>query len=105
MVKFCVSCNNRLEINIQNEELSFKCQLCNRIYPAEASDTLQYSYSKTNNLDLYERYLLNAERDPTNIRANNNCPKCKYHICKQVEIPFDLKLFNICEKCSHKWLY
>lgn len=104
-MKFCKICNNILHINIQNEQLSFKCVHCNKIYKSEDSDTLRYEFSKKSNFGIYEQQLKNAQRDPTNMKAFIDCPKCKHYICKQVELTSELKLFNICEKCGHKWLY
>ena len=104
-MKFCALCNNLLRTNIQNEELTFKCVSCNKLYPADASDTLRYESSKNKNANIFDYQLRDAGRDPVNIKARIPCKKCKYPICKQVELSDDLKLFNICEKCGFKWLY
>jgi len=104
-MKFCSACNNILYINIFNEQLTFKCIHCNKVYKSDEIDTLRYEFSKKSNFGIYEQQLKNAQHDPTNIKAFIDCPKCKHYICKQVEFTFELKLFNICEKCGYKWLY
>jgi DNA-directed RNA polymerase subunit M/transcription elongation factor TFIIS len=104
-MKFCRLCNNILHTNIYNEELTFKCISCYKIYKSDDKDTLRYQFSKNSNLGIYERQLKTAQYDPTNIKAFIDCPKCKHYICKQVELDTDLKLFNVCEKCGNIWLY
>ncbi len=104
-MKFCKLCNNILHTNIYNEELTFRCIHCHKIYKSDPEDTLRYSFFKKSNLGTYERQLKTAQHDPTNIKAFIDCPKCKHYMCKQVELDADLKLFNICEKCGNIWLY
>lgn len=104
-MKFCTTCNNLLYINIHNEHFTFKCIHCNKPYKANDVDTLRYEFSKKSNFGIYEQRLRNAQKDATNIKAYIDCPKCKHYICKQIELTQEMKLFNICEKCGHKWLY
>ncbi len=104
-MKFCKICNNMLQINIHNEQLMFRCNNCNRIYKSENVDTLRYEFSKKSDFNIYKQQLKNANKDPTNIKAYIDCPKCNHYICKQVELSSDLKLFNICINCKYTWLY
>ena len=103
-MKFCKLCNNILQINIQNDTLSFKCRFCNKLYKSNAEDSLRYEYSKKKSLGIYNKQLDNIHNDPTQIEKLIDCPKCNHYLCKQLEIT-DLKLFNICINCKNIWMY
>jgi DNA-directed RNA polymerase subunit M/transcription elongation factor TFIIS len=106
MAKFCIYCDNLLIPNFHNEELSFKCMMCNTMYPPNDEDTLRYERIKENDVMIFEKILNKAVDDPATIKAYVKCikTKCTGKIVKQVRIGDDLRLFNICTICRSQWL-
>lgn len=106
MAKFCTYCDNLLIPNFINEELVFKCMMCNVMYPPNDGDTLRYERIKENDIMIFEKILNKAGDDPVTIKAKVNCIKtqCPGKIAKQVRIGDDMRLFNICTTCQSQWL-
>lgn len=106
MSKFCSYCDNLLIPNFHNEELSFKCMMCNSAYASNDEDTLRYENIKENDVMIFEKILNKAVDDPVTIKARVKCikTKCDGKIVKQVRIGEDMRLFNICTTCRSQWL-
>jgi DNA-directed RNA polymerase subunit M/transcription elongation factor TFIIS len=104
MKHFCDNCNNLLEVNTSNDELTFKCRTCYATYKSEPDDSLRYEETQSGNLFLFQTILNNAMNDPVNIKAHVTCPKCKHNIAKRVRLGTELRLINICEKCGFQWI-
>jgi DNA-directed RNA polymerase subunit M/transcription elongation factor TFIIS len=85
--------------------LRFECKRCSIKYPSEPEDTLRYENKKNNQMDTVIHFLKDAHKDPTNLRAYIDCPKCGFHIAVQVDV--NLTLYNICEseECGNIWVY
>lgn len=105
MKGFCRDCQNLLKTEIENEELVLYCFCCRNKYPALPEDTLCDEQVKEGNVAIYERILNKAGKDPVNLKAFVNCRRCTNTVVRQVRIGEDMKLFNVCTKCHHKWLY
>jgi DNA-directed RNA polymerase subunit M/transcription elongation factor TFIIS len=106
MAKFCISCDNLLVPDFVNEELIFKCVMCNETYPHDDVDTLRYERVKEGDVLIFEKILNNAGKDPVTIKAHVNCinADCSGKIVKQVRVGDDMKLFNVCIICQTQWL-
>jgi DNA-directed RNA polymerase subunit M/transcription elongation factor TFIIS len=104
MKYFCDTCNNLLDVNTSNDELTFKCMSCFTSYKSEPDDSLRYEETKTGNLIIFQTILNKAVKDNVNIREYIPCPKCKNTKTKRVRLGDELRLINICEKCNFQWL-
>jgi DNA-directed RNA polymerase subunit M/transcription elongation factor TFIIS len=104
MKYFCDNCFNLLEVNTANELLTFKCLSCFTTYNSEPDDSLRYEESNTGSLIIFNKILSKAARDPVNLKAKVTCPKCKHNIAKRVRLGEEMRLINICEKCSFQWI-
>ncbi len=105
-VKFCKYCNNLLDAIFNNEEMVFRCNMCNNIYHPFPIDTLRYERVKENSINLFENILNKAVDDPVSLKERVDCvnSKCNGKIVKQVRVGNDMKLFNICTTCKTQWL-
>lgn len=104
MKYFCENCNNLLDVNTNNDELTFKCLTCYSTYKSENDDSLRYEETKGGNLIIFQTILNNAKKDPLNIKEFLSCPKCKHHIAKHVRLGDELRLINVCENCGFQWI-
>lgn len=104
MKYFCEICNNLLDINTYNDELTFKCMSCFTTYQSEPDDSLRYEETKTGNLIIFQTILNKAVKDNVTTRAYMQCPKCKHNKAKLVRLGEELRLINICEKCNFQWI-
>jgi DNA-directed RNA polymerase subunit M/transcription elongation factor TFIIS len=106
MAKFCDNCDNLLISNFYNDELSFKCILCNSSYSPDDEDTLRYERIKESDVMIFEKNLNKAVKDPATLKAYVNCimPKCSGKLVKQVRIGENMRLYNICIECGAQWL-
>ena len=104
MKYFCDNCNNLLDINTTNDELTFKCLTCFASYKSEADDSLRYEETKGGNLVIFQTILNKAMNDPVNLKAYVTCHKCKHNIAKSVRLGDELRLINICESCGFQWI-
>ena len=103
---FCQTCYNILRSNFINDQLTFKCKSCQRVYASKDNDTLIFEQKKETDVAVFEKISNNAANDPTNKKARIKCvnKKCDNNIVKQVRINKNL-LINICTKCQKKWVY
>jgi DNA-directed RNA polymerase subunit M/transcription elongation factor TFIIS len=104
MKYFCDNCNNLLDINTSNDNLTFKCLTCLTTYKSEDDDSLRYEETHGGNLIIFQTILNKAMNDPVNLKAHVTCPKCKYHTAKRVRLGTELRLINICEDCGFQWI-
>jgi len=106
MSKFCEICDNLLNANFYNDELNFKCEMCQISYKPNEYDTLRYERIKENDVMIFEKILNKAVDDPATIKSYVNCIKtdCSGKIVKQVRIGDDMRLYNICMVCRTQWL-
>jgi len=104
MKYFCDNCNNLLEINTSNDELTFKCRTCFASYKSEPDDSLRYEETQSGNLILFQTILNKAADDPVNPKSFVKCPKCKHNISKYVRLGNEMRLINICESCGFQWI-
>jgi len=107
MVRFCDQCANTLTPNYTNDELVFKCNLCNLSSKADPEDSLRNERIKENDITIHEKNFNKAVGDPTSIKAYINCidTSCKGKIVNQVRIGDDMKLYNICRECKIRWRF
>lgn len=106
MVKFCKNCDNLLDSNYHNDELTFKCKMCNVVYPPNDEDSLRYERHKQADVMIYEKILEKAADDPASLKALIDCinPDCPGKLVAQVRIGEELYLYNICTECKTQWL-
>jgi DNA-directed RNA polymerase subunit M/transcription elongation factor TFIIS len=67
-------------------------------------DTLLYDESGKVNTATMQTILRSAGLDPTNPRAMRKCGKCGNDKVRQVRSLGEMRLINICEKCSKSWI-
>lgn len=106
MSKFCENCDNLLMPNFFNDELNFKCVLCNTAYAPVEEDTLRYERIKESDIMIFEKILNKAADDPATKKAYVKCikTKCPGKIVGQVLLGDDMRLYNICTTCKSQWL-
>ncbi len=106
MYKFCKNCDNCLDSNYYNDELTFKCKMCNVTYLPDDEDSLRYERLKETDVMIYEKILNKAVDDPATLKAYVKCinTKCPGKIVAQVRIGEDMHLYNICTVCRTQWL-
>ena len=104
MKYFCDNCNNLLEVNTVNNELTFNCMSCFTTYKSEDDDSLRYEETSGGNLVIFQTILNKAVKDPVTLREFVNCPKCKHNKAKRVRLGNELRLINICENCNFQWI-
>ena len=101
---FCDNCNNLLEVNTANDQLTFQCRTCLASYKSEPDDSLRYEETDGGNLMIFQTILNKAKDDPVSSKAKVNCPKCKNGIAKPVRLGDELRLINVCEDCGFQWI-
>jgi DNA-directed RNA polymerase subunit M/transcription elongation factor TFIIS len=107
MVKFCTNCSNSLKRIYINDNLYFKCILCNIVYNHSPDDTLIYENITGGDISIFEDYLRSAIKDPTVMLINTKCinSKCDGKLAKRARIETgDVKVFNVCASCGVQWL-
>jgi DNA-directed RNA polymerase subunit M/transcription elongation factor TFIIS len=104
MKYFCDNCNNLLDISTNNDVLSFECKTCHSTYKADEGDSLRYEETQEGNLVIFQTILNNVRDDPVTLKAHIICPKCKFHIAKQVRLGDELRLINVCDQCGFQWI-
>lgn len=106
MIKFCKFCDNIATPTFYNDELMFKCHVCQLTYPPNDEDTLRYESVKESNVMIFEKILNNAANDPTALKAYKKCINkgCKGNVVKQTVIGSDMHLYNSCTVCKTQWL-
>jgi len=104
MKYFCDNCCNLLDVNTANDTLVYKCHTCFSVYKSSDDDSLRYEETQGGNLIIFQTILSNAKNDPVNIKEHVDCPKCKNDVAKRVRLGKELRLINICDKCSFQWI-
>lgn len=104
MKYFCDNCNNLLDINTNNDELTFKCMTCYTVYKSEADDSMRYEETTGGNLIIFQTILNEAVNDPASLKERITCPKCKNCMAKTARLGSELRLIYICEKCKFQWI-
>jgi DNA-directed RNA polymerase subunit M/transcription elongation factor TFIIS len=104
MKLFCDYCNTLLGVTTKNNNFYFICGRCSATYKADDNDSLRYEETKGGNLIIFNKILSNASRDPVNLKKYIKCPKCSNNIAKTVLIGKEMRLINVCEKCSFQWI-
>jgi DNA-directed RNA polymerase subunit M/transcription elongation factor TFIIS len=104
MKYFCDNCNNLLDINTNNDELTFKCMTCFTTYKSEPDDSLRYEETQSGNLIIFQTILNEAVNDSANLKEYVTCPKCKHNLAKSVRLGSELRLIHICIKCEFQWI-
>jgi DNA-directed RNA polymerase subunit M/transcription elongation factor TFIIS len=104
MPLFCEICSNLLSVITTADTFHFRCMKCKKDYMPVDEDTLRYEQIKGTNLIIYKTILQNADKDPVNPKVENHCNKCGHNIVRQVRLGNDMRLINVCIKCSNKWI-
>jgi DNA-directed RNA polymerase subunit M/transcription elongation factor TFIIS len=106
MAKFCDNCAIIVNPNFYNDELTFKCPICQTNFEADEEDSLRKERTKGSNIMIHEKRLKTFIDDPTTMKIRMDCVKkgCNNKIIKQIRIGENLQLFNGCVKCRTQWL-
>jgi DNA-directed RNA polymerase subunit M/transcription elongation factor TFIIS len=104
IAKICEQCGHLLSAVYANDEASFMCSSCGRIYPFAPEDTRRYKKVEGSNINMFEKILNNADRNPTLPKVFEDCYKCKKNvIVKQVRVGENMQLINKCTVCKNMW--
>lgn len=104
MTKLCKKCHNLMEVNTAHGDLQFICQSCETYQKAEPEDSLRYTEDNQSSSHLSAMLLRKAKYDKANPIVQTKCPKCKYHLARQIRADKKMILINTCMKCTYNWI-
>jgi DNA-directed RNA polymerase subunit M/transcription elongation factor TFIIS len=105
MNKFCEYCGNLKTIEVNQNKLQFRCNVCNKVSDTTIEDNLLYEKKPINDENLHKIYITNAKYDNLNSFYHEDCinPNCKNKYVRLTRLANDTIIILTCQVCGAQW--